>query len=511
MLNHDRSMERDFPRFEEFELRRSDWRNGAVVYQVLVDRFVPSGRLGEKRELYGAPRRLRPWEDVPRQGTFDEEHQVWTHEVDFWGGDLESVATKLDYLQGLEVDILYLNPIFESLTNHKYDTWDYHKVDPAYGTRQDVARLAEELHRRGMRLMLDGVFNHVGRRSPMFQEAVRDPQSPWREFFCYHPERPDECVGWLDVENLPELNLESPRVQDYVFRTPESVVQSWLRQEDIDGWRLDVAFDLGFRILGELTRSAHEAKPGSAVIGEIWNYPEEWHPAVDGVMNMHGRSILLRMLEGRITPRIASEMWETLVAEAGYEHILKAWLVLDNHDTARLSHDLPEYWQQRVARILQFTLPGTVCLYYGSELGMEGGLDPENRAPMRWDLVQPENALLELHRRLLRTRREEPALRWGDYRRLHSERLFAFLRRTISARETVVVLANVHDHDLTEFLQIRDSKIQDVTPMVDVLTGRGWTVYGGMLEVTVPARDVLVLKPDCSPSAKGYHRYDRLP
>ncbi len=503
--------ERDLAGREEMVSRSRDWRNGAVVYQVMVDRFAPSTRIEEKGHLYASPRRLRRWDEIPAQGTWDEQAQVWTHEVDFWGGDLQSLAGRLDYLQDLGIDVVYLNPIFLSLTNHKYDAWDYHQVDPTLGTRTDVAALAAELHRRGMRLMLDGVFNHMGRRSPMFASARQDPKSPWRDFFRFRPEAPGEAIGWLDVENLPELNLEHPRVQDFIFRSPDSVVQSYLRQEQIDGWRLDVAFDLGYRLLHELTRCAHEARPGSAIIGEIWNYPEGWHPAVDGVMNMHGRALLLRLVDGRLSPGAAADMWETMVQDAGLDHLLKAWLVLDNHDTARLAHELPEFHQQRMARILQFTLPGSVCLYYGSELGMEGGPEPASRAPMRWDLVRDENPMLGLHRRLLELRRESPALRWGDFRRLHAEDLFAFLRRTGSSRETVVVVANPGDQERTRFVQLRDGRIQDVTVLRDALTGREWTAFAGGVEVTVPAREVLILRPDCSATPGGYHRYRRLP
>lgn len=502
--------ERDLARREAMVLRSRDWRNGAVVYQVMVDRFAPSLRLDEKAHLYRSPRRLRRWDELPVQGTWDDQAQVWTHEVDFWGGDLHSLSQRLDYLQDLGIDVVYLNPIFSSLTNHKYDTWDYHQVDPTLGSRAEVADLAAELHRRGMRLMLDGVFNHMGRRSPMFTSAQAGPESPWRDFFRFRPEAPQQAIGWLDVENLPELNLEHPLVQDFVFRRVDSVVQSYLREEQIDGWRLDVAFDLGFRILHELTRCAHEARPGSAVIGEIWNYPEEWHPAVDGVMNMHGRAILLRLLREQLSPRVAADMWETMVEDAGLDHLLKAWLVLDNHDTARLPHELPDPRQQRMARILQFTLPGSVCLYYGGELGMEGGPEPASRAPMRWDLVGDENPTLQLHRRLLGLRRKCPALRWGDFRRLHADDLFAFLRRTGSAHESVVVVANPGEFEKTRFVQLRDSKIQDVTVLRDALTGREWTAYAGGVEVSVPAREVLILQPDCSPTPGGYHRYRRL-
>ncbi|MFZ2956915.1 MAG: glycoside hydrolase family 13 protein [Candidatus Ozemobacteraceae bacterium] len=504
MNDHDLSRER------EMKARADDWRNGNIVYQVFVDRFAPSGSLEKKRKLYAAPRRLRDWNELPRKGTYNEQAQVWGHEIDFWGGDLESLATKLDYLQELGIDVLYLNPIFESFTNHKYDASDYNKVDPAYGTRENLAVLSKALHARGMKLVLDGVFNHMGRKSPMFQDALKNPKSPWHNFFRIGREFRQGYVGWMDVANLPELNLENPAVQDYIFRKPDSVVQSYLQREEIDGWRLDVAFDIGFGILDALTRSAHAAKSGSLVVGEIWNYPEEWHPAVDGVMNMHGRSILLHLLQGKLSGPIAGSMWESMIADSGYDHILKTWLVLDNHDTPRLPYILKEAWQQRMARVLQFTLPGSVCLYYGSELGMDGGEDPEQRAPMRWDLVRDDNPTLQLHKSLLKIRREEPALRYGDFRKLHSEKLFAFLRRTLSARETIVVLANPTNRPVTECLQLRESKFNDVTQLKNLLGGESFTVFAGTIDVTLPPYEVMVLKPQTSPYPGGYDRYDRM-
>lgn len=504
MNNYDQAREK------ELTERAADWRNGPVVYQIIVDRFVPSKTLGSKKALYSSPRRLLDWSETPKQGKYLEKDGVWSHEVDFWGGDIASLKTKLDYLQELGVDVVYLNPVFASLTNHKYDAWDYHKIDPVYGTRADLADLAKELHRRKLRLVLDGVFNHMGKRSPMFEEARHNSRSRWRQFFKFDEKQSRGYIGWYDVENLPELNLENPEVQKFIYSAPDSVVQSYLCHEDIDGWRLDVAFDLGFRYLTDLTRAVHAAKPGSLVIGEIWNYPEEWHPAVDGVMNMHGRKLLLTMLEGRLSGPLCSQMWETSIDDAGMNHILKSWLVLDNHDTPRLTNLLPELWQQHMARVLQFTLPGAVCLYYGSELGMTGGDDPEQRAPMRWDLVSPKNEMLELHRKLLTLRKKEPALRYGDFRRLHSEKLFAFMRRTISVRDTVVVLANPTDQPVKELLQLRESKFQDVSNICDLLSDAKFMVYSGTVDVELPAHSVMILKVDTADYPHGYNRYDRI-
>ena len=503
---------RDLERAKEMRHRAEDWRNGAVVYQVIVDRFAPSKDLAAKKDLYAHPRKLRDWSEEPRKGTYLEKEQVWSHEVDFWGGDLASLRDNLDYLDKLGVDVVYLNPIFWSLTNHKYDAWDYHKVDPVYGDRTELKKLADELHRRKMRLVLDGVFNHMGRKSPMFQEALQGSKNRWHDFFVWRSDDPTKPVTWLDVDNLPELNIENPKVQDFLYAKPDSVVQSYLRQDGVDGWRLDVAFDLGFKYLGDLTKAAHQAKPGSLVVGEIWNYPEDWYPSVDGVMNMHGRALVLKTLDGTLPGPLASAMWETMVEESGYEHLLKAWIVLDNHDTHRLSDMLPQPWQVEMARVLQFTLPGSVCLYYGSELGMTGGEEPESRAPMRWDLVEKGSPLLDLHRKLIALRKEQPALRYGDFRRLHSQKLFAFLRRTVSAKETVVVLANPTDAPVREYLQLREGKLQDVTTMRDLLgSSVAPVVLSGCIDLEIPPHQTVLLVPDTSTYPKGYRRYDRLP
>ena len=461
----------DVARAPDLARRAADWRNGAVVYQVLVDRFAPSRRLERKQALYAAPRKLRPWTALPKAGAYVPAAEVWSHELDFWGGDLDSLRAKVGWIEDLGADVVYLNPVFASFTNHKYDAWDYHRIDPAFGTRAELAALSKDLHGRGMKLVLDGVFNHMGRKSPYFQAALKDPKSPWRPFYNFKAGNPP-YVGWMDVANLPELNLEDRRVQDYVYKRPDSVLQSYVRKEGVDGWRLDVAFDIGFALLADMNAALKTAKKDAVLIGEIWNYPEEWSPSVDGVMNMHGRAAILAMLQGKLAGPITSAIWETMIADAGIEPILKSWLVLDNHDTPRLATSLPQDWQMRMARTLQLTLPGSPCLYYGSELGMAGGDDPEQRAPMRWDLATAENPTLAFHRRLLALRKAEPALRYGDFRRLHTSTLFGFLRRTNSVRDTVLVLANPTDQPVTEVVQVRESKFQDASDVQDVFTGR---------------------------------------
>ena len=493
-----------------FEAREQDWRDGAIVYQVLVDRFAPSARLEQKKGLYPAPKVLHRWSDVPRRGTYQPSVNVWSHEIDFWGGDLQSVAARLDYIHGLGADVLYLNPIHLAYTNHKYDALDYMKVSPEFGTRDDLRTLTRDVHALGMKIVLDGVFNHMGRNAAIFKQAAASPASPYRDWFVFGPQYPGGARAWAKAENLPELNLENPKVREYLYGGPDSVVQSYLR-DGIDGWRLDVAYEIGPAFLAELTAAAHRSKPGSLVVGEIANYPKEWFPSVDGVLDFTLRDIILQTAAGRIDAPTAARMLDRTIEEAGIEPMLKSWLMLDNHDTPRLATVLPATARRHLAQLLQFTLPGSPNLYYGSELGMTGGEDPEMRAPMRWDLVTRDNAELSWTRKLIALRKQHRALRIGNFRLVTAGKLLAFERYTDRVQDTVVVLANPGSSKVTEGVLIANSKLMNGALMTDLLgeRGNGTRIMAAMTTVTLPAGAFLVLAPDVTPDA-GYTPFKRV-
>jgi glycosidase len=495
-----------------YEARERDWRQGAVVYQVLVDRFAPAANLEAKRHLYPAPKQLRDWREEPRAGRYLESHKVWSHEIDFWGGDLASLRSRLAYVQQLGADVLYLNPICLAYTNHKYDALDYQQVSPEYGTREDVKLLAADLRARGMKLVLDGVFNHMGRNSPAFQQAERDPRSPWREWFVFGSQYAGGARTWWNVQNLPELNLESPRVREQLWGARDSVVRSWLR-DGADGWRLDVAFDIGFNLLEELTRAAHAEKPGSLVVGEIANYPREWFPSVDAVMHFTLRHLLLRTARGQLEAATAMRMIDRMVTDTGIENMLRSWIYLDNHDTRRLATELPDARQRRLAQVLQFTLPGSPNLYYGSELDMTGGDDPEMRAPMRWDRVEAGYAGVAWTRQLVAMRKAHRALRIGDWRPISASKLLAFERHTDRAGDTVLVVANPGAQEVEEMLLVANSKLMDGSRFVDVLgslPGEPPRLQASLLTLKLPAHGFAVLRLDASPTPEGYSNYKRV-
>jgi glycosidase len=351
----------------------------------------------------------------------------------------------------------------------------------------------------------------MGRLSPAFQQSQADVNSAYRDWFVFGDEFPGGARSWWRAENLPELNLENPAVRGHIFDDPHSVVRSYLR-DGVDGWRLDVAFDIGFVHLEALTKAAHDEKPGSLVVGELANYPDEWFPSVDAVMHFALRHLTLRLANGLLDAPSYGRMVGRMVADCGIENMLKSWIYLDNHDTPRLATAVPDAQARRLAQVLQFTLPGSPNLYYGSELDMAGGDDPEMRAPMRWDLVTDDNAALNWTKQLIALRRQHRALRVGDYRSLEAQRLYAFERRTDRVADTVLVLVNSENVEVTETLLVPDSKLMDSTLMVDLIGNAPAApirLWAALLQVTVPARTALVLKPEVAPPG-GYSNYKRV-
>ncbi len=500
------------PSTETFSARERDWRNGAIIYQVLVDRFSPPSQLDAKRGLYPAPKVLRDWSEVPQPGLYLPDAKLSSHELHFWGGDLASLSSRLDYVQQLGVDVLYLNPIHLAYTNHKYDALDFQEISPEFGNRNDFIRLAADIHARGLKLVLDGVFNHMGRNAPIFQDAISSSESAWRDWFVIGPEYGSGARVWTGYENLPELNLENPAVREYLYAGPASVVRSYLR-EGADGWRLDTAFELGHTYLRDLTRAAHEEKAGSLIVGEIVNYPDQWLQSIDAVMNFSLRRVILDAISRVIAPATAGRRVNQLIRDAGIEPILKSWVLLDNHDLPRVATLLPNISQRRLAQALQFTLPGSPNIYYGSEVGMIGGEDPENRGPMRWDLVHDNNSELTWMRQLIALRRQHRALRIGNFRLVDADQLVAFERYTDQVLETVIVLANPSTEIITEPVMIANASLMDNTPMVNLLdpthTNPVCTLNAAFMHVTVPAETVFVLMPR-EPALGGYSRYKRV-
>jgi glycosidase len=492
----------------DFSKRRADWRMGAVVYQVFVDRFVPPANASAKLGLYPGGR-LHAWTDLPVPSGYDPKVGTYPHVLEFWGGDLAGVRSKLDYVHDLGADVLYLTPIFKSPSNHKYDTENYFEIDPQFGSASDLAGLIGAVHQNGMRIMLDGVFNHIGVTNPVFQEAFHNPSSPHRDWFFFGKEYPLGYRGWAGVKDLPGWKLETAGVRNYLWGSKDSVVQHYLHQ-GIDGWRLDVGYEIGPVFLDELTRMAHFAKPGSWVVGEVNGYPASWFPSLDGVFNFHMNNLAERLLDGDLEGGTVGRMYERVVEDAGIENLLRSWILTDNHDTPRLATKEPDFARRKILHALQLTLPGAPCLYYGTELGMTGGDDPADRAPMRWDLVNDGNSELAWVKKLLAVRKAFPALRYGDYLGIDTRRLLAFARVTDRIRESAIVVANPTDQEVHELLQLRMGHLMSYGQLEDQMSGQKLTEYTGILDAKLGPHQVMILTPVID-KTRGYSPYNRIP
>lgn len=376
-----------------------EWYQHGLGYHIFVDRFNngnPDGKINHPKPnsfIYGQK------SDSPMYIRNNKQEVVrW----DFYGGNLLGIEKKLPYLKQLGVTVIYLSPIFEAMSNHRYDTSDYLKIDPMLGTLADFDHLVKAIHDAGMHLILDGVFNHVGVNSRYFNQAgvyetLGAAQSqdsryyPWFTFTKY----PQEYDSWWGVTDLPTVNKHNVDYQNFIYGNDDSVIDYWTAR-GVDGWRLDVADELPDEFIMGI-RHALDKYPDKILIGEVWEdashkiaYGKRRHYLEGGmlqaVMNYPLRKLIIRVLTGDLKP---SEWWlELMTLEENYPATVFKYNFnnIGSHDTTRILTKLHgnRDWLQQAFGML-FTMPGVPCVYYGDETGLMGGKDPNNRAFFPWD------------------------------------------------------------------------------------------------------------------------------
>lgn len=407
---------------------------GRVVYQIFPDRFSKAGKVDLKDKLtpYTVHKDLS---EEPIKGP--DKDGNWN--CDFYGGNLRGIEKKLPYLKSLGVGAIYLNPIFKAYSNHRYDTADYMKIDPMLGDEKDFERLCKKAKKLDILIILDGVFSHVGSNSIYFDSegifgngALSNPDSPYRDWFDFK-HYPDEYDCWWDVPTLPCVKEMSEGFLDLIIRNEDSVVAHWLRL-GASGFRLDVADELPDEFISLLRKRVKEISSDAIVIGEVWedasnkiSYNKRRtyfsNGELDGVMNYVFRDGIINLFCKRIS---ADEFVSTVrsITENYPASTLNCCMtLLSSHDTTRIQTELGRVLTDTVkgikaASALQYFLPGMPMIYYGDEVGMKGGDDPENRA----FFMPQENAseLTEHYKSLGRLRKESLALRLGSTR-IHNE------------------------------------------------------------------------------------------
>lgn len=409
-----------------------DWLAGGVMYQIFPDRFhasgIPKRNVPEDRTIH------TDWSEPPEWRP-NERGEVTNS--DYFGGDLQGIIQKLPYLQGLGVTCLYLNPIFEAHSNHRYNTANYSRIDPLLGTYHDFVSLCKQAKRRGISVILDGVFSHTGSDSIYFNRQGRydsqgayqskeSPYFPWYQFRNW----PNEYDSWWNFNTLPNVNETNAAYNEYINGSG-GIVQKWL-SAGAAGWRLDVADELPDPFIDNLCAAAKAQNPDALVLGEVWEDASNKTAynirrryllggQLDSVMNYPFRDAILGFLNGHRTAQMMDiicdviENYPPQVVRLLMNHIgthdteraitMLAGPPLTFHDREWQSqtHLAPEQWELGVKRLklaalMQFTLPGVPCIYYGDEAGMEGYRDPFNRACYPWGKERQD--LVAWYRRL---------------------------------------------------------------------------------------------------------------
>ena len=423
-----------------------DWMHTGVMYQIFPDRFYKEGDFRQRREecFYH-----ENWNEDPilmPEGGDDNCAR------DFFGGNLEGIREKLPYLKDLGVTVLYLNPIFQARSNHRYDTADYETIDPLLGTNQDFVRLCEDAKAQGIRIMLDGVFSHTGEDSLYFNrygryptvgacQSTHSPYYPWYKFSRY----PDQYASWWGFHTLPEIDKDNESYRYFMFNPENGVTRQWLRR-GAAGWRLDVADELPMSFIRQLRAAVKAQDPDAVVLGEVWEdashkvaYGEMrcycQGDTLDSVMNYPlleaARDFFLGTADAHALRRLilsqqenyAPPFYYALMNLAGSHDRPRAinmlcqhtWEELPNRERGhqRLTKKQYELGAQRYVKMVQLlcALPGIPCVYYGDEVGMQGSADPFCRCPFPWD--HQDEALKEQIKALLWQRRSSRALQTG--------------------------------------------------------------------------------------------------
>ena len=444
-----------------------DWVKDTVFYQIFPERFANGDPSND-------PPKSEPWGGVPKGNNY-------------FGGDLQGIMDRLGHLKRLGVNAIYLNPIFAANSNHKYNTRDYSIIDPAFGTNQLFDQFVALCRVNDIRIVLDGVFNHVGVDHFAFRDVrEKGKESPYASWFNIYswpvngPEDPNyEC--WWGYGSLPKLMMQNPAVKEHIF----DVTKYWT--DRVNGWRLDVPNEVPHDFWKEFRRTMKSRNPACYIVGEIWDDATPWLQGdeFDAVMNYRFRQACI---DYYATDTILTEEFDKRLTDLRNAHhrfhTLAMLNLIDSHDTERyLTLCQGEFWRMKLTVMLQMTYIGVPMVYYGDEIGMEGGKDPDCRRTMVWDEKKWDMELFQLYQKLIAIRRGSVALRRGSFRTLVADnhrRVFAFERR-------------LNSHYAYVALNRRDKKMVADWPvpaslkhLTDELTGAVFTPVNGSVTVDIP-------------------------
>ncbi|WHY21024.1 alpha-glycosidase [Paenibacillus sp. G2S3] len=452
------------------------WVKDAVFYQIFPERFANGDPSLD-------PENVQPWGAEPTP-------------TNFFGGDLQGVIDHLDHLNELGINAIYFTPLFTATTNHKYDTEDYMKVDPHFGDIATLKKLVDLCHKRGIRVLLDAVFNHSGGTfAPFLDVKEKGEDSIYKDWFHIR-EFPLQVVNGIPTydtfafePHMPKLNTEHPEVKEYLLK----VAEFWITEVGIDGWRLDVANEVDHDFWREFRKVVKRANPEAYILGEIWHESAPWLEGdkFDAVMNYPFTDAVLDFF---VHGSLDAEGFANSIGRQLSRYPLQAsevaFNLLDSHDTPRLlTLAAGDKNKMRLAALFQFTFMGTPCIYYGDEFGMDGEGDPGCRKCMEWNPEKQDRNLFQFYRQLIQIRNDQPALRTGTFTFLEAGRQgskIAYERRL--DLQNIVVLINSEETAQTFRIDVDERNWENL------FTGDTVSAERGKLIMKMPAYGFAILK-----------------
>ena len=386
-----------------------DWVSKTVWYQIFPERFANGNAV------------LSP------EGALDWDSSIRPKSSDFFGGDLQGIIEHLDYLQDLGITGLYLCPIFESPSNHKYNTTDYFEIDRHFGDKETFRQLVEQAHLRGMKVMLDAVFNHIGDQSAQWQDVLEHGKnSAYKDWFHIQefPVTNDKLMNSKELpyhtfafaSYMPKLNTANPEVKDYLL----NVATHWIEHFDIDAWRLDVANEVDHQFWRDFRKAVLAKKPDLYILGEVWHTSQPWlngdefHAVMNYPLSDSIKDYFLSRSK-KTSQFIAEINCQSMYYKQQISEVM--FNLLDSHDTERiLTTAQGDIQLVKSALAFLFLQRGTPCIYYGTELELGGGMDPDCRRVMPWDRVSNDNDMLNFMKNLIQLRKDvADIIQYGKY------------------------------------------------------------------------------------------------
>jgi glycosidase len=418
------------------------WVEGTVFYQIFPDRFANG-------ESSNDPKEMQPWSAEPTY-------------YNRYGGDAVGVSSHVNYLKSLGVGTVYFNPVMKAPSNHRYDPVDYYQIDPEFGTNGEFAKLTQQLQSVGIRTVVDQIFDHIGTTFAPFADVLKNQEnSKYKDWFFIksYPvsvKQNPPYEAWFGAESMPKINVKNPEAYAYLMKS----VDFWHKTAKLSGWRLDVANEVPDFFWQDFRKRVKGIDPQAWIVGEVWGDARHWlgGDMWDASMNYPFRDAVLHFIaEGKSKP---SQCMAQLMSVYGWY----APQVSRNQMNLLSSHDTPRFLtlcggDKRLAKLgaaIQFAWVGAPSVYYGEELGMEGGADPQNRRPMRWDLAKDDNDMLSLYRKLIKARRSTRALQVGDPVPLLTDdthNTLAFAR--VEGTEVALLCVNRSDQEQTVSVPLR--------------------------------------------------------